>query len=281
MRDDSKHRLTVYAQQREALMKDIQTDEYRPNVDILNDVGKVAIVCIAKDEDRYIDEWVEYHLKLGVDRIFIYENDWSSGLRYRRGVVTIPFDGPGRQIYAYNDFIFTNGETGIVYDWAIFIDVDEFLCLKQHNNIKDFLRDYGNIPQRVDGIAVNWMTFGSGNNVQPNGSVLERFTMRAAEPERHIKLIVRLNGDRLMIGPHHSYGFWIDTNGKVGSGQNNREAAVDVIQLNHYFCKTREEYEEKMARGRADWYVPRRPEDFDYYNRNEVEDLTALNFQRS
>jgi hypothetical protein len=270
IRNDSHERLTTYAKQRLALMQSIEFKGWEP----LQDVGRVALVCIAKDEDDYIDEWVDYHLKLGVDRVFIYENDWRS--ERRDGVTTIPFDGPGRQIYAYNDFIFTNGETGIVYDWAIFIDVDEFICLKKHKTIKDFLREYGSIPSQVDGIAMNWMTFGS-NNASPSGSVLERFTRRAENPERHIKLIVNLNGDRLMMGPHHSYGFWIDTNGQVGSGQNNFVPATDVIQLNHYFCKTRQEYEKKMARGRADWYVPRRPEDFDYYDKNEVEDLTALN----
>ena len=261
--------MTAYGKQRLALMQSIEFSGWSQ----LQDVGRVALVCIAKDEDDYIQEWVDYHLKLGVDDIFIYENDWRSGI-VGKGIHTIPFDGPHRQIYAYNDFLFC--ESGN-HQWAIFIDVDEFIALRQHSNIKEFLRDYGNIPSQVDAIAVNWMTFGSGNNVQPNGSVLERFTMRAAEPERHIKLIVRLNGDRLILGPHHTQGFWIDTNGQVGSGQNNFTPATDVIQLNHYFCKTRPEYEKKMARGRGDWYVPRRPEDFDYYDKNEVEDLTALN----
>lgn len=33
---------------------------------------KTALVCIAKNEDNYIDEWIEYHLMLGFDRIFVY-----------------------------------------------------------------------------------------------------------------------------------------------------------------------------------------------------------------
>lgn len=28
---------------------------------------KVGICAIAKDEDFYIDEWIRYHLKLGID----------------------------------------------------------------------------------------------------------------------------------------------------------------------------------------------------------------------
>ena len=37
---------------------------------------KIALVCIAKNEDDYIEEWVNYHLKLGFSKIFIYENNW-------------------------------------------------------------------------------------------------------------------------------------------------------------------------------------------------------------
>lgn len=37
---------------------------------------KKAICAIAKNEDKYIDEWAEYHFKLGIDDIFIFQNDW-------------------------------------------------------------------------------------------------------------------------------------------------------------------------------------------------------------
>jgi hypothetical protein len=37
---------------------------------------KISLVCIAKMEDFYINEWVLYHKKLGFDDIIIYETDW-------------------------------------------------------------------------------------------------------------------------------------------------------------------------------------------------------------
>jgi len=36
-----------------------------------------ALVCIAKNEDHYIEEWIAYHLKLGFDHIFIYAYNWE------------------------------------------------------------------------------------------------------------------------------------------------------------------------------------------------------------
>jgi hypothetical protein len=40
---------------------------------------KIALVCIAKEEDLYIQEWIDYHLKLGFDDIHIFQNNWRAG----------------------------------------------------------------------------------------------------------------------------------------------------------------------------------------------------------
>jgi hypothetical protein len=255
------------------LRNEIQQRDYPRK---LATVGRIALVCIAKDEDRYIEEWIEYHLKLGVDSIYIYENDWRSNLGWHEQIDTIPFDGKHRQVYAYNHWLFSSEAE--YFDWAIFIDVDEFIVLKQHSSIQEFLYDYGNIPDGVDAIAMNWMMFGDSGVSESEGSVLERFTRRGAVPERHIKSIVRLNGDRMMLTTHNTFGFWIDTNGKIGEGQNNFDGSNDVIQINHYYCKTKDEFKRKMNRGRADCGLLWNEWDFDQYNQNEVEDLTALNF---
>ena len=272
MLDDSERRLKAWAKYRMELREEIQQREYPRK---LAEVGRVAIVCIAKDEDAYIHEWVDYHLMIGVDDIFIYENDWRSGL-VGGNIHTIPFDGQYRQVYAYNHWLFRRSRD---YDWAIFIDVDEFIALKRHSYIQGFLRDYGNLPEGVDAIAVNWMMFGD-NNAPSEGSVLERFTRRGAFPDRHIKSIVRLNGDRMMLTTHNTFGYWIDTNGIVGHGQNNLTGDNDVIQINHYYGKTMKEFVAKMERGRADCGLEWTLHDFTQYNQNEVEDLTALNFYR-
>ena len=39
---------------------------------------KTCVITIIKDEQLYLDEWIAYHLKLGIDKIFIYEDINSS-----------------------------------------------------------------------------------------------------------------------------------------------------------------------------------------------------------
>lgn len=36
---------------------------------------KFAIVAIAKNEGKYIKEWIDYHSLIGVTKFYIYDND--------------------------------------------------------------------------------------------------------------------------------------------------------------------------------------------------------------
>ena len=96
---------------------------------------KVALVCIAKNEDYYIQEWLDYHFKLGFDHAFIYANDWEYTNSSDK-VTVIPFPGKCQQLPAYNDFIKNFYDR---YDYAAFFDVDEFLVLKENPSIQDFI----------------------------------------------------------------------------------------------------------------------------------------------
>ena len=37
---------------------------------------EIYLCAAAKDEDPYIDEWMDYHFKLGFEKIVIFRNDW-------------------------------------------------------------------------------------------------------------------------------------------------------------------------------------------------------------
>lgn len=57
----------------------------------------------------------------------------------------------------------------------------------------------------------------------------------------------------------------------------NPQNTVEKIQLNHYFTKSKEEFIKKINRGKADQVGNKRKlDEFDAYQRGEVEDLTAL-----
>jgi hypothetical protein len=236
---------------------------------------KVALVCIAKNEDHYIEEWINYHLKLGFDDIIIYRNNWEYSNDNPR-VKVIDYPGQVRQIPAYNEFISQN--LGI-YDWVAFFDVDEFLALKKHSNVKEFLNDYGN----YNTVGINWAIFGSNGieSVSDNYNVLERFTKRQVSVDQHIKSIVKIRTGVAFGTPHNVNVEWVSPELSINRGPFNKNGSDEIAQLNHYFCKSKDEFIQKVSRGRADTNQFRSLEEFNHLDINEVEDLHALNFYQN
>lgn len=249
---------------------------------------KITLVCIAKNEELYLQEWIDYHLKLGFDDIHIFQNDWRfNNLKKYPQVFFYEFDGKSFENYTnidepiwikniqakcYTDFIETYHND---YEWAAFFDVDEFLVLKKHTNVKEFISNYHN----SDCLIINWAMFGdSGLKTfdTNNPSVLNRFVMRDDKPHKQFKSICKLKpGVKHQI--HWTTTSWTDTNYNVGDSPFNDSASFDVAQLNHYFTKTYTEFVDKVNRGNA-CHGKRNLSDFEENNFNKVLDTTAKDF---
>lgn len=96
---------------------------------------RVVICAIARNEENYIDEWIDYHLNLGIDSIFVYGNDWEFTPKSKR-VFCERLHREIKQSDVYNLFL---EEKPIPFDWVFFIDIDEFIHLPEGIKIKQFL----------------------------------------------------------------------------------------------------------------------------------------------
>ena len=70
----------------------------------------------------------------------------------------------------------------------------------------------------------------------------------------------------------------VDTNKVPFIGQLNSKCNIDIAQLNHYFTKSKEEFQLKAARGRADNGEIRSMADFQAHDFNDIEDMLAFMF---
>ena len=180
----------------------------------------------------------------------------------RRGsndVDVIHFPGPGRQGAAYLDCAkrVLNGMYGN-RTWAGFWDVDEFLVMRQHNNVDDFLQDH----LSSGALGVNWFLFGAnGMTIYRPLPVTKRFVY-GTQANQHIKSLVRLSDMNIAEEPHVHYPslkpgkHQHDTNGKQFEGPFNEDLPADIAVLHHYLTKSHQEYVRKSVRGRAnlgDW----------------------------
>jgi len=234
---------------------------------------KVALVCVAKWEDYYLKEWLDYNQKLGFDKVIMYQNDWRTDMEHPILEKHV-YDGRSIQVPLYNNALHNNKE----YDWIAFFDCDEFLVLKKHNNIKELIEEY---KDKTNVIGLNWFIFGNmGKHTREGDSLLKPFKMRNNNTDQHIKVIVNARSGERMQLPHNTMGHAMDTNGNKFTGPFNPNGPSDVAVLNHYHNKTREDWMLRCDRGRVDCDIQHDRDRWDNeIGQNEdVEDLSAYNF---
>ena len=162
--------------------------------------GKVAVCAIGRLENRYAVEWGEHYNNLGVDKIFIYDNNRiSDGELFadvlqpyiEAGFVEITYF-EGLQKDAYEKCYRDHSDDS---EWLGFFDFDELVCIEDGRDIHDFLDDY-----EADVVSLNWMTMtDNGLTRYDERPMAERFTQGTGEDfkiNRHVKSFVRsgING---------------------------------------------------------------------------------------
>lgn len=255
---------------------------------------KLALVCIAKDEDPYIKEWVEYHRNIGFDDIYIYENNWECKTDFPNFVHKIKFQGKAQQNPSYNHFLHYYSSD---YDWCMFIDVDEFFVPYGYSDVKSCLSQYNDYL----GVGFNWRLFGSNNldKVENNDySVIRRFTKSQIGYNQHIKTCLNLKLIRtisdinqvVFVNPHCtniSLNYNVIVNAQMSGyvyGPFNKinDDKIKIPYIAHFITKSKEECYDRRSKIRADTPTPRDNIDqfWTEHNLNEVENYDVLNFNR-
>ena len=259
----------------------------------------ICLFACAKNEELYISEWLYYHLKLGFDKIIIYDTSDDYSLEKMHFIehdnIEIHhkpnYNKPFKHELRIDEFI-QNEKIIDRFTHVAVIDIDEFIVLKKHNNIKDFM----NFINLKDGcLGINWRLFGSNNNKEYFLSpVLNRFIKCNKLLNNHVKCISVLKDvERYNCCPHHP----ILINGKQINEQNKELYKIqnenfnhpidgksscfqlystnEYIQINHYSVKSLSEFNKRFTNHhtRSDIELFLKEHD-----KNEIEDITALKF---
>jgi hypothetical protein len=239
---------------------------------------KYAIVAIAKNEEKYLYDWVRYHHDLGFDGFFICDNNDEDS--------NTQFDEIARISHMYNIQVFdyrgrdalakAGYQTGIYYtmyehirethpecEWAAFIDIDEYFDFDGHRVDEFLVQSKFN---KADIIHVNWKCYGDNNltHYDPR-PVIERFTTPApidciynidgipngVYVNNHVKSIVRLQDKDCLPCNNHSFYFTdgtrcVDVEGKLVDEKSPFQAiCYNGGHLKHFITKSTEEFIER------------------------------------
>jgi len=226
----------------------------------------VAIQTIARQEERYLKEWIEHHLNLGIDFIYIYDNNDEDGLDdFLKNVLTedacnkievIPWHEPMelQQFAALEDCI---SKHKFDIKWLLTIDVDEFLALEMP--LKDFLMEFEDASE----IFLSWESFNAnGQLYYEDKPVMERFTETFYCKDAGGQGKIFFRPTRLLHWGIHSTSL---TKGKTVNVLHKEIVApqpfANIYQkawIKHYFTKSLEEWNDKIRRGCCDSFACRK-----------------------
>jgi len=229
---------------------------------------EIAVQCIARQEEKYFKEWIEHHLRLGIRRIFIYDNnDISESGKLKKllhsilsaqdyaQIEVIPWHKRMmlQQFKALEDCVEKHKHD---IKWLLSLDLDEFLFLE--TPLQELLKEFDYASQ----IYFSWENIGADGQLHyKNKPVAKRFL-------KPFKCTDKCQG-KVIFRPSRMRNFKIHSvelfEGMTVNVMHKEIAVPDsfanihkIAWIKHYFTKSLEEWTEKMNRGCADHLWGRR-----------------------
>ena len=225
---------------------------------------KISLCTLCKNENKYIREFVEHYQNIGVDKIFLYDNNDENGEKIE-SVISDYINSGFVEIKNYRGRNATQLEsinnclTQYLrkYDWILVNDIDEFIHIKEHD-LKKFLKL--DRLKNCNVIHLNWKVHTDGEQLYyKNESLFKRFPDYFNRKLEKVKSLIR--GRKTIkekIYNHHTLRYNDNCCNAFGSkikyedftnGIQIRNPDYKNYYFDHFFSKSTEEYIEKKNRG--------------------------------
>lgn len=230
----------------------------------------LSVIAIFQNEDRFLKEWVDFHLSLGVRHFYLFNHLSTDnyltvlGPYIEKGVVELedwPYPSkPGSeadwtriQAAAYRRGIEKAKKES---EWVAILDTDEFLFPLEKNSLTEFLEGY----RECSGILVNWQVFGTSSvpRIAEGEKMIERLCLQSqpdAEENKACKSLFRPGHVKYCVDPHtvvyYPWSYAVDPDKCVFPWKFHHAHPVkaDKIRINHYWARDEAFfYERKIAR---------------------------------
>lgn len=229
-----------------------------------------CIGTIAKDEPD-IAEWVAYHLFIGAQHILIYDNGSRIPIAQTlrgfigAGLVTVVQLDASKNMQGWvNQQLIARGRSDFACRWMGAIDVDEFILPMDGVEATTGQDAMLGILSRYQpaGLVLNWAMFGSNGHWQrPKDLIISAYRKRDVNLHALVKTIFDPN--RVLANCDAHYFHYapreapVNVRGEVRYGSVNVPPLNEVARINHYFVKSREDWDLKVARGSSDHTAPK------------------------
>ena len=255
---------------------------------------ELAVVTVIHNDARYIGEWLEYHYRLGVDKFYIY--DVESEDREELMKILAPWIEAGVVDYddqtKMGDFLQTLNDTAFWHrcDCRYFcmLSVHEFIFVKNGQTLLDFVDEHFAKDVAAASLAISRVHFGtSGEKFYRNESVVERFIRRSSkECWLNQRITSIMNPRRIRVVDHDAFGKYyggalaFDENQNWIKWENTVFKSTKGIQVNSYFTRSRQEFDESMDADYPNMFKYRTPDVLKILDENDFEETDFRDFFR-
>lgn len=225
----------------------------------------LSVATVIKDEAQHVPEWLDFHLRRGVEHVYIYDNGSRDDLAgtcrpyVEAGRVTLVpwatfsvWSNTQRSAYAH-----ALANFGVESTWMGFFDLDEFMFPVEGSSLVEVLRAREHLPV----LAVTGIHFGTGGHRHPPQEGVARGYRHAVPLElqrqhadlMYTKCFVQAPRIEAAASAH-----WFRIRGDDACGYTEHGVPLrgkprdfpalltaDVIRYNHYFTRSVEEFERK------------------------------------
>ena len=213
----------------------------------------VGIVAILKDENQYLEEWILHHKSIGFTKFYLGDN--YSIIPVQQTINELKIEDveviywPNQEIGGQMRFYeYIASKCDEIFLAAI--DIDEFIILKNHATIQEFLDSTIEKYSYFSSLSMSWRLYGSRD---PKLTRIPALDYKEYHENGHIKEIFRAEDLINFPDPHH--GKYVNKSINELGEEINSPIGIHTskdIYIHHNWSRSLEEYKEKMTRGRGD-----------------------------
>ena len=226
----------------------------------------IAIMTIFKNEQNYMEEWLNYHIDQGIEQIFMYCNDqnihnylYLLDPKYKNYITIIDWtkkENNGLSTIQRQAYTHCTKTYGNQCQFLLMLDLDEFLIhTNKHNTVAEYIHSLKLDWTITKAFKIQRYNFGSnGHKTKPIGSIMNNYTHheKICSSYKTMANTDFVNKDADFFGVH-DFNF-LNKDGKIyndyfgyhetGYPNSCKQDSINEIPLviNHYYTKSYEEY---------------------------------------
>ena len=221
----------------------------------------ISVMCIFKNEQDYMEEWINHHKSQGIDHIFMYCNDpdlnnYPYLNQYKNFITIIDWVNKTnhgsmtiqRQAYTHCVKNYSNQT-----QFLLMLDLDEFLITtKGYLKVSDYIGSIKSNWDKIKAFKIPRYNFGSNGHItKPTGLVMSNYELheKVCSSYKTMANTNFVNKNENFFGVHDF--IFIDKPGKIFNNNFDYETGFSCktnfineipLVINHYYTKSYQEY---------------------------------------